>query len=288
MKERLKVLRADPAGNITLFVLSAVPVGRRGQVASRLMDLPAFQAEQVGYVTAVSAREQKPVQKESGAGAAKEETLRSLLTAENVRMEMAGGEFCGNATRAFGLLLAQARGISGALEVSVSGCNQPVLVEAEPTAGRAFAQMPLPHSVERREVEGVPGTLVHLGGIAHFVVHEKPSRVFFAKTEVLFDTIPGLSACGVMFLEADGNGMTPLVKVRATDTLVFEGSCGSGSFAAAVAESQNVQEGIFRKRYEQPAGDLEVEIVRKAGAVQRGSIGGNVRFDEPVEITLEL
>ena len=34
----LHVLRADPAGNITLFVLDPVPVGDRAGVASRLME----------------------------------------------------------------------------------------------------------------------------------------------------------------------------------------------------------------------------------------------------------
>lgn len=264
MEEKIRVLRANPAGNITLFVLSTVAPERRAVVAAALMRMDAFQAEQVGYVI--------PADSESG----------------DARLEMAGGEFCGNASRAFGLLLAKEKGITGALPVSVSGCAHPVLVKVDVASACASAEMPLPLSQTRREVDGVPGTLVDLGGIAHFVVHEKPSRSFFAKAEALFEEMPGLEAYGVIFLEADGNGMTPLVKVRATDTIVFEGSCGSGSFAAAVAESQNMQEGLFRKCYEQPAGDLEVEIERSGGAVLRGSIGGSVSFDEPVEVTVTL
>ena len=44
----LHVLRADPAGNITLFVLDPVPVGDRAGVASRLME--GSDVEQVGFV----------------------------------------------------------------------------------------------------------------------------------------------------------------------------------------------------------------------------------------------
>ena len=78
---KLNVLRADPAGNITLFVLDPVEKSRRADVAAQLMAVPEYKAEQVGFVC---------TPQEGGDG----------------RMEMMGGEFCGNATRAFGLLTA--------------------------------------------------------------------------------------------------------------------------------------------------------------------------------------
>ena len=47
---KLKVLRANPAGNITLFVLDPVPPGDRAGIASRLMALPGSDVEQVGFL----------------------------------------------------------------------------------------------------------------------------------------------------------------------------------------------------------------------------------------------
>ena len=82
---KLNVLRADPAGNITLFVLDPVEKSRRADVAAQLMAVPEYKAEQVGFVC---------TPQEGGDG----------------RMEMMGGEFCGNATRAFGLLTAKKMG----------------------------------------------------------------------------------------------------------------------------------------------------------------------------------
>ena len=82
---KLNVLRADPAGNITLFVLDPVEKSRRAEIAAQLMAVPEYQAEQVGFVC---------TPQEGGDG----------------RMEMMGGEFCGNATRAFGLLTAKKTG----------------------------------------------------------------------------------------------------------------------------------------------------------------------------------
>ena len=286
-KQNIQVLRADPAGNITLFVLSQIEPEVRAAVAAELMEQKRFQAEQVGFLVP-----------DADGG---------------IRMEMAGGEFCGNATRAFGLLLSMWEQTDGMRKVSVSGCPHPVLVETSVPDGTSRAQMPLPRSV-RRVTNPVNGVLVDLGGIAHLVVKAEPSMEFFLQAESVFDEIEGLEAYGVIFLgdeakekdsakergiaeQSEGDGaktlcsarrMTPLVKVKATNAVVFEGSCGSGSYAAAIAESlwdakqRNEMETVV-KRYIQPAGVIEVTIAVKDGMVKEGWIGGSVRFDAPEE-----
>ena len=77
---KITVVMADPAGNRTAIVRDPVPAGERGVVAARIMELPELRAEQVGF-------EVPP--RLGGAG----------------RLEMMGGEFCGNAARSFGFLL---------------------------------------------------------------------------------------------------------------------------------------------------------------------------------------
>ena len=256
----LNVLRADPAGNITLFVLDPVPVGDRAGVASRLME--GSDVEQVGFVC-------PPVM--GGAG----------------RMEMAGGEFCGNATRAFGMLMARRLGGVSQVLVEVSGCHRPVTVDVDLAAGTARAQMPLPRGVGRTEVDGCPATMVDLVGIAHLVVENvPPSLEFFQKAEPLFRDIPDLDAYGVIFLDTERGTMTPLVKVPAADSLVWEGSCGSGSLAAAVAQSQDAPDGPFVRSYVQPAGVVEAAVVRRDGEEVAAWIGGPVTLDSPVEVEL--
>ena len=256
----LHVLRADPAGNITLFVLDPVPLGDRAGVASRLME--GSDVEQVGFVCL-------PVM--GGAG----------------RMEMAGGEFCGNATRAFGMLISRRLGGAPQVLVEVSGCEAPVAVDVDLSAGTARARMPLPRSVSRVAADGYSGALVDLGGIAHLVVENvRPSLEFFQKAEPLFARFPGAEAYGVIFLDARKGTMTPLVKVPAADTLVWEGSCGSGSLAAAVAQSQDAPDGPFVRSYVQPAGVVEATVIRRDGEEVAAWIGGPVTLDSPVEVEL--
>lgn len=255
---KLNTLRADPAGNITLFVLDPVPPGDRAGLAARLMALPGTDTEQVGYIC-------PPVMGGTG------------------RLEMAGGEFCGNAARAFGMLAAQKLGGVPEVRVEVSGCEGPVTVEVDWSNRTARAEMPLPRSVRR--VESHPGILVDLGGIAHLVAEDvPPSLEFFQKAEPLFEGIPGLEAYGVIFLDSRAGTMTPLVKVPAADTLVWEGSCGSGSLAAAVAQSRD--DGPFVRKYVQPAGTVEASVTRRNGEIVSAWIGGPVNLDPPCEIEI--
>jgi len=257
---KLTVLRADPAGNITLFVMDPVEKARRGKVAEQLMAIERFRAEQVGFYC-------PPTGDADG------------------HMEMMGGEFCGNATRAFGMLIAQEKGGLSQVRIETSGCDHLVSVDVDLAAGTSRSEMPLPQSVAAVEVEGYPGTLVHLGGIAHLVVEGmEPSRSFFDKAEPLFQNIPGLDAYGVIFL--GGGKMTPLVKVPAANSLVWEGSCGSGSLAAAVAQSQHAPDGEFSREYIQPAGVVRATVVRQAGRVTAAYIGGPVRLDQPEEVEI--
>lgn len=257
---KLNVLRANPAGNITLFVLDPVPLEDRAGIAARLID--GSDAEQVGFVC-------------------------PPLHGGVSRMEMAGGEFCGNATRAFGMLVSQEHGSPAQIMVEVSGCDGPVPVEVDWSVRSSRAQMPLPRSVRPVQVDGHPGTLVELAGIAHLVVERiPPSQDFFQLAEPLFQDIPDLEAYGVIFLDSDQNTITPLVKVPAVGSLVWEGSCGSGSLAAAVAQSDSVPDGPFVRSYVQPAGVVEASVVRQNGKIVSASIGGLVSLDAPVTVQL--
>jgi len=251
---RYEIVRADPAGNITLFVLTPVEKKDCAAIAARLMAIESLKAEQVGFIF------------------------------PGGHMEMEAGEFCGNASRAYGYLVAKQKGLTGQQEmhISVSGCDHPITVSVDMEKGMAAAEMPLPQFAKKVETNGISGTLVHLGGIAHFVVEGvAPSREFFAEVEEVFASYPELEAYGVLFL--DGEKMTPLVKVPAAGTLVFEGSCGSGTLASVIAMSEGV-EGEFSASLQQPAGIVSASVTRKNGKIISASIGGPVSLGDPFTV----
>ncbi len=253
---KLNILRADPAGNITVFVLDPVEKARRAALAAQIMAIPALKAEQVGYAC-------PPEDDVDG------------------HMEMMGGEFCGNATRAYGMYVAKKKGGLSSVRLRVSGCDHIVTAQVDCAKNTASAEMPCPRSVSHVRAAGHEGTLVDLGGIAHFVVEGvAPSEDFFRAAEDIFAGIPALDACGVIFLDASEHRMTPLVKVIETGSLVWEGSCGSGSVACAVAQSETLQNGGFSCDYRQPAGTVRASVERRNGAVIAARIGGPVTLDE--------
>ncbi len=258
---KLEVIRANPAGNITLIVKT--PVGRedRAPLAAKLLAMREFAAEQIGYACP------------AGEGF-------------DGHMEMAGGEFCGNASRAYGFLIAQEKGLSGKahLTLDVSGTDLPVDVDVDMDAGTARASMPLPLFVKPAKAAGKEGVLVHLGGIAHFVVKDTaPSEAFFTAAEAeIFEEMGALDAYGVMFLNSGTGVLTPLVKVPAANSLYWEGSCGSGSLAAIIADTEDKPDGDYAIDLVQPAGTVRAEVRREGGKVTAAYIGGSVALDPPV------
>lgn len=254
--------KIDPAGNITVIVDSFVSREQQSRVAAELMKRDVT-VEQVGFL-------EKP-----------DDPCCA------VRLQMMGGEFCGNATRAYAMYVARQRGGLSEVRLRVSGCDHVVTAAVDLARGAARAEMPLPRAVRAAEVEGHAGTLVGLAGIAHLVIEGvAPSEDFFRAAEPLFSAIEGLDAYGVIFLDRTSHRMTPLVKVVDTGTLIWEGSCGSGTIACAVAESAGLADGLFEQDYFQPAGVVRASIERRGGAVVSAAIGGPVTLDEPVCITL--
>ncbi|MBR0311878.1 MAG: hypothetical protein IJQ98_05710, partial [Oscillospiraceae bacterium] len=172
----------------------------------------------------------------------------------------------------------------------VSGSDRPVGVDLDVEAGTARAEMPLPRSARALKIGDAEGTLVDLGGIVHYVTHRAPDAAVMDKAEPIINApreqggFAGVEAYGVIFLH-DGR-MPPLVKVPAAGSLVWEGSCGSGSLAAAAAESAEQTDGVFERDYIQPAGTVRATVERRGGAVTAAYIGGSVTLDEPVEVEL--
>lgn len=260
---KLRIVRANPAGNITLFVLDPVAAPERARLSAALLARSELRGEQVAFVCPPCC---------GGDG----------------RFEMMGGEFCGNAARSMGLLLARWHNASESVRfmVEVGGCEAPVAVHADPIAGAARANMPLPRSERWLDIHGAEGMLVDLGGIVHFVTRRAPDITLLSAVEA---ALAKLAVCaeafGVIFLHGDCQ-MTPLVKVQATGTVVWEGSCGSGSIAAAVMESRALLDGEFSREYRQPAGTIRAELLRCRGSVARAAISGAVTLEEETVVEI--
>lgn len=264
----LELVMADPAGNRTALVLTPVPAPLRGRLARALMQNKTLGAEQVGYCC-------PPRGNALG------------------RLEMMGGEFCGNAARSFGLLLAAQKGPGRAvIPVEVSGCAGILAVEAEPGQGTAACPVPVPLAVEELEVPGL-GKLpaVRMEGITHVILPGRAaSGALFGEVRRCADHRWNWEALGVMFLDRLPGGMcrlTPVVAVKGTGSTVFESSCASGSAAVAAWLCRGAGDGEREYRLSQPGGEILVRARRENGALRGLTVSGPVALEPPVRVIVD-
>lgn len=260
MKIRTRV--ADPAGNITFFVLDKADRKDYPWIANQLLCIEEFHGEQVGFLE----------EREDG----------------SVHMQMMGGEFCGNATRSFGYLMSMtSREKPKEIYVDVSGSDRPLKVEIDFEQGKCKTSMPLPREIRSLDAgDGKKLDMVVFDGICHIIVKEEPwSEEQVERTLKKVQEQCPSDAYGFMFLE--GEKMTPVVYVRETGSLVWESSCGSGSMGAAVYLSKDSGDGEFTCSLRQPGGVIEASVKREGGRVTACAMGGPVSISEEMVLQIE-
>jgi diaminopimelate epimerase len=260
---KLDIVRADPAGNITIFVLDPVDGSpRRAALAKALLAEPSLKAEQVGFVI-------PPVPRMKGLW----------------RLEMMGGEFCGNAARSFGLYAGRESGLTGKQDIfiEISGSGAPVLVHADLDTPAAEVEIPGPRGEAVLSWGGRSFPAYFFEGITQVIAEGlEPRRdLVFG----LLDKVPP-TALGVMFYDPRRCFARPAVYVFATESLVFESSCGSGAAALGVHLSANMTGGEGRWEIAQPGGVIEARVRKEAGRITMVSIGGPVTLDRRRGITI--
>ena len=241
-KREYTVAVLDPAGNVTAIVCSDVPAAERARVAAQILRLPELGIEQVAFLTAPR----------SGG---------------EIRLEMMGGEFCGNALRCAGFYQALRNGEQGksCVLAEISGADGVQPVMADTAEGTASTVMPLPLSVQPAGWADVKAARVTFAGITHFVIDcAQPDETLVQRA---IAAAPEASAVGAIFLDRAHGSIKPVVFVRETASCVAENSCASGSVAAAVVLTADFADGITEIGIGQPGGTLEVGVQRTDGAV---------------------
>ena len=260
-KREYTVAVLDPAGNVTAIVCSDVPAAERARIAAQILRLPELGIEQVAFLT----------EPRSGG---------------EIRLEMMGGEFCGNALRCAGFYQALRNGEQGksCVLAEISGADGVQPVMADTAEGTASTVIPLPLSVQPAGWADVQAARVTFAGITHFVIDcAQPDETLVQRA---IAAAPEASAVGAIFLDRAHGSIKPVVFVRETASCVAENSCASGSVAAAVVLTADFADGITEIGIGQPGGTLEVGVQRADGAVMGLSIGGAVRLTQTLTVTL--
>lgn len=260
----LRYAKFDPNGNVTILVLDEVPRERQARVAEQMMRNVDLQAEQVGFL-----------EKPQGSGA-------------RVRLQMMGGEFCGNATMSVAAWLAQQDGVAQQRRylLEVSGAEQAIDCSVIPVSEGRFkgeAPMPLPEAVLEAElVPGIKTPLVRFPGILHAILPE--GSMNDAQAEELISSACaalGAEAMGLIFVNEGFDRIRPLVYVRETQSCVWESGCGSGTAALGAWRAATQQKDVDLQVMQAcPENSIGVSAGYKNGRVCSLRIRGNVRLME--------
>ena len=288
MKKKVKIIVANPAGNITIFVKDRFEREMYPQVAGQLLAMDNLKGEQVAFIL----------------------DTPSCGRAEG-KMEMCGLEFCGNGSRSFGLIKAKEMGIKGkgSVLVDVSGCDEILTIEVDTETDYTKVKMPAPVRMSKidlsplaigataatADMSEVP--VVDFGGILHVVLCGVPAtqEIFtIIKDYIMAKFNP--PAMGVMFcdgeMKKEGDSlicqMTPVVYVKDVDTTYFEGSCGSGTTACAAAFGLKHGDGIHHFVFPQPAGTIESTAHISGGRIEKIFIEGKVELSPEMEVEIDL
>lgn len=165
-----------------------------------------------------------------------------FISTDKNRLDMAGGEFCVNATRC--AIWEYLKGEEGEIELEVSGLKSRAkggITAKKDVYTDMKVEKGLSNLIEKKGIYNI----VKLDGITLAVVEEKDSKEYIkllkedenkAKNELkeimkTFNTEE--SAAGIILLEEE-NGRTkinPVIWVKTVDTLYYETACGSRKFS---------------------------------------------------------
>lgn len=267
---KLQFIKVSPTQNMTIYVLDQVARENHIEVANKLLGYGNLYAEQVGFI-------------ERSEG--------------HIRLQMMGGEFCGNATRSLAAIIVD-RGLDSIekegeeylVKLETSGLERVVECRVRKTYKNNIymsqIHMPLPFSIKDVKIpwlgEEFMMERVDFPGITHFIVDDKKINDRDKLYEIVKSEMDKeeYEAFGIMYYDYESNFLIPLVYVKSTDSLYWEKSCGSGTTALGAALAYKDKKDIDMV-IAQPGGELKIVAQIKDGKIDK------VILDGPVDIVAE-
>lgn len=265
MAQQIKYCVVRPGGNDTALVAGIEPDPNRRKLINDAIMRQNPNVEQVGFIQ---------------------------HDLSNPRLLMAGGEFCGNATRSTAWKILN--GKTGEVLIRVSGVRSKLKAGVD-VLGNAWAQMPVyanPNKITFLENGGV---IVPMEGITHAVVTDtypnvSPEELKQIALKILEDLelTKSVAAAGVMFVSPTKSGvkLRPVVFVRDVDTLFYETACGSGTTAIGLIEALRQKKSVSFPVIQPTGTPIIINVTFDGDRFQEAIISGSVCIVTKKKLTL--
>lgn len=265
MKQEIDFIKCNPTQNMTLLVRTDHAFEHYSDIASSLMSYDHVHAEQVGFI-------KQPRRPEAVA-----------------RLEMAGGEFCGNACMALAAHIASEAGLekqaSMNIKLDVSGTEDLISCQVKRRELRYDCRvtMPVPDQIERRKItfEGMEleMVIVRYAEFIHIVIEVQDFDDLMKRRAEHLARLLGLTMgdkmIGVLLYHPAAKEMAPLIYVPQLDSLIWERGCGSGT-ASVGAYQAWLKQSEVTQLVKQPGGTIKVTAQWGAQGVKAITIEGTV------------
>lgn len=266
MRQEIDFIKFNPTQNMTVLVKTKHPVEEYKHIASKLMSYDNVYAEQVGFI-------EKPVKQDAAA-----------------HLQMAGGEFCGNACMALAAFIAAEKGLQPndltEIVLEASGTDHFVICQVKRNADEYVCQvtMPLPKKIERTAItyDGHDWdiVIVRYHDFIHIVIEveefDKTVRKTAQALAKLLGVTLGSGLIGILLYKSGPGEMAPLIYVPSLDSMVWERGCGSGT-ASLGAYLAWKNKGAVAAQIRQPGGTIRVaanwDQEEVTGLAIEGSVG---------------
>ena len=201
-------------------------------------------------------------------------------------LQMAGGEFCGNATRSAAWYYLA--GQPGDLRIRVNSKDE---VSAGVTVDKkAWSEMPLYRGADAITQIEDDLFMVKLEGITILVLRPRRAAPYLQDKSSLKQVatnfidqynLRGSEAVGVMFCEEVEASLKihPIVWVRDIDTLFYETACGSGSTAVGIVAAWDSASSQQLDILQPSWMTITVAVSYQNGSIQKATISGIVEND---------
>lgn len=245
MKQEIEFIKFSPTQNMTILVKTVHAAENYSHIATRLMSYDNVYAEQVGFIE--PARRPEAV----------------------ARLEMAGGEFCGNACMALAAHYASEAGLAQQetldIVLEVSGTDQLIMchVKKQQNEYNCQVNMPVPKQIEQRTIryEGIEldMVIIRYAEFIHIVIEVDDFDDLMKKRAQSLARLLGLTLgdklIGILLYQSNSAEMAPLIYVPELDSLIWERGCGSGT-----ASVEPISHGVSRGRLRSISSNRVVQL----------------------------
>ncbi|MGM0888653.1 MAG: diaminopimelate epimerase [Bacillota bacterium] len=267
MIQEIDFIKFNPTQNMTILVKTNYLIEEYKHIASKIMSYDSVHAEQVGFI-------EKPINNKAAA-----------------KLQMAGGEFCGNACMALAAYIASEKGLKhndlAEIILEVSGTDKLITCQMKRNSDEyhCLVTMPIPKKIEQRTIKydgnDLNMIIVRYHEFIHIVIEvEEFSKEVRGKAQSLAKLLGvtlGANLIGVLLYKSKSEEMAPLIYVPHLDSMIWERGCGSGT-ASLGAYLAWKKKGEIVTNIRQPGGDIKVFATCHGEEITSLMIEGSVQI----------